>query len=317
MRAHWKPILTLLLLAPFLTELLSGNIPASQFFQPQVYLFLATVGYGFPILLLRELAVRRQIGLAGLFLMGLVYGVFNEGILARTFYLATKVPIGTFDGYGYVLGVAIPWAITISIWHALHSFVYPIVAVSYFLPNHRSSPWLSRPAIILLAIPTIAVGMIMFFHPDKDHAAGDPAHFIAMIIMSGLLVWLATRLKSRPVLDDPGTLRTAAIFLGGLAFFAFLFIPVVLAAVKITVPVFYSYNFILVALMLWLIRRRASLPVNNVLLFAIGDDTLMAVAGLAGAVAKQDVQRAITNVAFMVVFTWLWLRLRKRVAGAK
>ena len=132
MRAHWKPVLSLLLLAPFLTELLSGNLPASQFFQPQVYVFLATVGYGFPILLLREFAVRRRLGLAGLFMLGLVYGIFNEGILARTFYLASNVPIKTFDGYGYVFGVAIPWAITISIWHALHSFVYPIVAVSYF-----------------------------------------------------------------------------------------------------------------------------------------------------------------------------------------
>ena len=77
MRAHWKPTVALLLAAPFLTELLSGNLPASVFFRPQVYPFLATVGYGFPILLLREFAVRRQLGLASLFLLGLVYGIFN------------------------------------------------------------------------------------------------------------------------------------------------------------------------------------------------------------------------------------------------
>lgn len=72
MRAHWKPVLALLLLPPFVTELLTGSLPASKFFQPPVFLFLATVGYGFPVLLLREFAVRRQPGVAGLFLLGIV-----------------------------------------------------------------------------------------------------------------------------------------------------------------------------------------------------------------------------------------------------
>ncbi len=316
-RSNWKPILALLLVAPFLTELLSGNLPASQFFQPQVYVLLATVGYGFPILLLREFAVRRQLGLAGLFILGLVYGIFNEGIIAKTFYLASNVPIKNFDGYGYVFGVAIPWAITISIWHALHSFVYPIVAVCYFFPEHRQSPWLSRRAIVLLAIPTALVGVLTFFHPDKGRAAGNPAHFIAMMIISGLLVWLATKLKPRPAMGDSGMLQTRAVFLGGLAFFAFLFVPIVLAAVKIPVSVFYAYNFTLLALMLWLLLRRESLPLNTMLLFAIGDDALMALAGLAGAIVRQDIQRMVTSLAFLAVFGWLWMRLRKQSACLK
>ena len=50
-------------------------------------------------------SLRRQLGLAGLFVLGLVYGIFNEGIIAKTFYLATNVPINKFDGYGYVLAL--------------------------------------------------------------------------------------------------------------------------------------------------------------------------------------------------------------------
>ena len=69
MRSHWKPLLALLLTTPFLTELLSDSMPAREFFRPPVLLFLATVGYGFPILLLREFAVRRHLGLAGLFVL--------------------------------------------------------------------------------------------------------------------------------------------------------------------------------------------------------------------------------------------------------
>jgi hypothetical protein len=314
-RAHWKPILALLLTAPFLTELLSGSLPASVFFRPPVYLFLATVGYGFPILLLREFAMRRQLGLAGWFILGLIYGIFNEGIIAKTFYLAANVPMKNFDGYGYAFGMAIPWAITISIWHALHSFIYPVVAVSCFFPEHRRSAWLNRPAILWLAIPTVAVGTLMFFHQGNDRAAGQPVHFILMIVVSGLLLWLATKLATRPSLGDAETLRTPAIFLGGLAVLALLLAPLLLSAWKIPVFLFYGYSILVVVVMLWLLRRRASLPVNNVLLFAIGDDTLLALFGLAGAIGAGSMQKIVTSVCFLLLFGWVWMWLRKRAGS--
>jgi hypothetical protein len=328
MRRCWKPAVALILATPFLTELLSGSLPASRFFQPQVLLFLATVGYGFPVLLLREFAVRRQFGLASLFVVGLVYGIFNEGIIAKTFYLAKNVPINTFDGYGYAFGVAIPWAITISIWHALHSFIYPLFAVSYFFPEHRRSPWLNRPAIVLLAALTIAIGTLMFFHRDKDRPPGDAAHFILMIALVSLLLWLSTRLKSP---SDSGSrhketpsrigVRTSkfgsrAVFLGGLAFVSLVVVPLLLAGAKVSLYAFHAYTIGLVALILWLINRRASLSVNDVLLFALGDDTLMALVGLATAIGAGMTQRIVTNALFLVLFVWVFLRLRSAAIAA-
>jgi hypothetical protein len=310
-RARWKPILALLLATPFLTELLSGNLPASMFFRPQVYLLLATVGYGFPVLLLREFAVRCQLGLAGLFILGLAYGIFNEGILAKTFYLAANVPVNTFDRYGFAFGMAIPWAITISIWHALHSFVYPVVAVSYFFPDQRQSPWLNRPAIVLLAVPVLGVGTLTFFHQGTDRAAGTPAHFLLMIVLGGLLFWLATRLKSGSALGDPETLRTPAFFLGGLAFLTLILLPILLAGARVPLPVFYGYNLLLMVLLLFFVQRKISPSINNVLLFAVGDDTLLAMFGLAGAIGSGSIQRIVTNVCFLLLFGWLWMWLRK------
>ncbi len=290
-----KPILALLLATPFLTELLSGSLPASTFFQPQVYLFLVTVGYGFPVLVLREFAVRRQLSLAGLFILGMVYGIYNEGILAKTFYLAANVPVRTFDGYGYLCGMAIPWAITISIWHALHSFVYPLIAVNYFFPEHRQSHWLNNTAVVLLAIPVLVVGTLTFFQQSNDRSAGTPAHFLLMMVLSALLFWLAIRLKSRPILGDSEKLRISAFFFGGLTFLALVLVPVLLAAARVPLSVFCGYNFLLVALAMLFLRRRISLPLNNALLFVIGDDTLLALFGLAGAISAGNVQRIATN----------------------
>jgi hypothetical protein len=310
-RSHWKPIVALLVVTPFLTELLSGSLPAPAFFRPQVLLFLATVGYGFPVLLLRELAVRRQLGVLGLFVLGLVYGIFNEGILAKTFYLATNVPISNFDGYGYVWGIAIPWAITISVWHALHSVLYPIVAIYYFFPNHRESPWLNWQWLAGLAVPTVVVGTLIFFGHQKDREAGWLDHFILMVFLSGLFILIAARLPSAPALGGGGTFKMPAVFWGGLGFLLLIFVPVLFAGVKIFPVAFYGYHILFFALMLNRLGRQTWLPVTTVLLFALGDDSVMALFGFASAVGQTNVAKLVTNACFLAGFTWLFARLRK------
>jgi len=309
--AHWKPVAALLLLAPFLTELLSGSLPAPAFFRPQVLLFLTTVGYGFPILLLREFAVRRRLGIFGLVALGFVYGIFNEGIIAKTFYLATNVPIHNFDGYGYTGGIAIPWAITISTWHALHSFLYPIVAIYYFFPSHRESPWLDWKGIVMLAIPTVVMGTLIFFSHGKDRTDGQLPHFILMVVMSGLLVWMVTKLSASPALGGDGTFKLPPILWGCLAFLLLVFVPVLFASVKIPTIVFYGYYALFFVLLSCLLGRDALLPTTTVLLFAMGDDSLLALFGLAGGIGQMNIQKLVTNALFLFVFAWLFIRLRK------
>ena len=308
--AHWKPVVALLVITPFLTELLSGSLPAQKFFQPPVFLFLATIGYGFPVLLLRELAVRRQLGVAGLFLLGLVYGIFNEGILAKTFYLAKNVPINTFDGYGYVFGIAVPWAIMINIWHALHSLLYPIVAIYYFFPNERETPWLNRRGMIWLSVPTLAVGALIFFSHGMDRAAGHWEHFLLMVILGAILVWLATRLPSAPILGDNERLRWRPMFWGAGSFVALLFLPVLMAGAKIPAPVLCGYCGLLIVFAMRKLVRRPALPTTTVLSFALGDDILMAVLGVAIGIGHGNPERIIVNAVFILVFGWLIARLR-------
>ena len=311
MRAHWKPILVLLLVTPFLTELLSGSLPASEFFRPPVILFLSTVGYGFPLLLLREFAVRRRLGIIGLFVLGIVYGIFNEGILAKTFYLAANLPVRTFDGFGYFHGIAVPWAIMISVWHALHSVLYPILAIGYFFPEHRESPWLKRREIVCLAIPTVVIGSLIFFNPGKDRAAGQLADFILMLSASGLLIWLATRISSVPGFGEEGAFRTAPIFFGGLAFLTLVFVPVLLSGAKIPVMVFGGYYALLVFFMMWRLRHQTSLPMTTVLLLALGDDSLLALFGVVISAVEGNLEKLITNAIFVGVFVWFIARLRR------
>jgi len=62
--------------------------------------------------------------------------------------------------------------------------------------------------------------------------------------------------------------------------------------------------------MLHLVRRRAFLSINNVVLFAAGDDTMLALFGLVGALGAGSVQKIITNAGFLLLFgCWFrWMR---------
>jgi hypothetical protein len=164
----------------------------------------------------------------------------------------------------------------------------------------------------LLAIPVAFVGVLTFFNPSKDRPAGNPVHFLLMIVLSSLFLWLAARAKARPALSDSAKLRASVFFLGGLAFLAAVLVSILLAGVKAPLPVFYGYNVLLVAVALSFLCRQTLLPINNVLLFAIGDDTLLALFGLVAAIGAGSVQRATTNVGFILLFAWLFIFIRNR-----
>jgi hypothetical protein len=66
-----------------LAEVLSENVPLLSYLQPLPFL-LVTVTYGVPVVLIRELAVARELNTIGLVLLGSAYGILNEGVLAKT-----------------------------------------------------------------------------------------------------------------------------------------------------------------------------------------------------------------------------------------
>jgi hypothetical protein len=99
-RTHWPGLLTLLLLSPVAAELLSGSAPPVEFFSP-IGLLILIPWYGLKALLCRELSIRWRSGLAGLFLLGAAFGVFEEGILVKTFFDPNAVDLDVFRTFGW------------------------------------------------------------------------------------------------------------------------------------------------------------------------------------------------------------------------
>ena len=311
MRTHLKPILTLLLITPCLTELLSNNLPPRVFFNPIVFLFLATIAYGFPVVLLRESACRNRVGIPGLLCLGLVYGIINEGILAKTFYLAVGVLIDTFDHYGYMAGICVPWAITISVWHALHAMLCPVLVVYYFFPTHCDQPWLTRTSALWLAVPTVAMSTLVFFTRSKERAPGQLPQFLLMLACMGCLVWLATKAPRTGQLTDAASFRLKPIAWGVASFLALLLVPVLLSKARVMPVLFYGY---FAVMFIWIARwlaKRPTIPLMTCLLFVIGNDLLTVGWAMPGALHRAGISQLVADALLLVAFGLLLARLWK------
>lgn len=302
---HRQPILTLLLLTPILTELLSGNIPPARFFQPLTFLFLATVAYGFPVLLLREFACRHKMGLPGTFCLGLVYGIINEGILAKTFYRSDGLPIALFNHYGNLAGIAMPWALTISVCHAFHSVGYPILVVYWLFPGHRQDIWLPANLSLGLAVPTGLLLTLNFFGHSAARVPGQLPHYVLMALLCTGLLWCAVKLPRRPQLSAEGSRNRRPIIAGLSVFCLLFFIPLLLAGIKFPTLLFYSYYLFLGAFGLWWLAGRSAVAMESAVLWMCGDEIIFIAMGLVISIGHGAYGTGVAQLLLMLGFVFL------------
>ena len=172
MKSRILPPAVLVLLASILPEMLSGNTHASMLFQPGPFLFFITA-YGLPVLIIREFAVRRHIGFAGLFLIGLGYGIINEALLAKTVFRNTGVPVDVYDGYGFAAGIQWAWTVFILPWHAMASVLLPIAFAHSAAPEAAQRPWLGVKTALALALVLFVLISLFFLFEDTSGISGS------------------------------------------------------------------------------------------------------------------------------------------------
>lgn len=303
MRENWKSIVAVMLLAPVLTELLTGNVPLTGFLNPLTFFFLATIGYGFPILLLREFAIRRGIGLLGMLPLGLCYGIINEGFLAKTFFLPHKVPIDAFDQYGFFGGVEVPWAITISTWHALFAFAFPILFAEALFPAGKGKSWLTKKAVLWIGIPVALLSVVIFSTHSGTSASGNLPHFVEIWAAFLILVGVSMVAPATPVLADGGEFRFRNVLAGAGALLAVLVFPSIFAGVKLPVVLFFAYFISLLLSGSLLLGGKRTIPRSSALSFALGAYLLQAALGLLIAIAMRSVLQIATEIVFLMVFS--------------
>ncbi len=142
-----SPGLVLFLLAPTLAELLSGHQPPLEFFNP-LSLIISSLPYGCGALICRELVVRWHKGRFSLLLLGMAYGIFEEGIVVRSLFNPNWGELGHLAEYTHVAGVTWTYAELLIHFHALVSITASVVLAEILYPDKRHQSWISTRALM-------------------------------------------------------------------------------------------------------------------------------------------------------------------------
>ena len=187
-----RPIFALLLLAPMCGEVLSGSAPPLEFINPVGFLFLVML-YGSGALLIREFVRRWGKGWPSILLLGLAYGIYEEGIVVRSFFDPTWGDLDRLAWYGRWLGVNWIWTIELTLFHAVISIAIPILLVELMYPEQRHKLWVTRRGLKIHALLLASMSIIGIAFEMRAPPLGYLGCILAMI----LLAWLAYRWPER------------------------------------------------------------------------------------------------------------------------
>lgn len=199
----------LALFSPFVAEFLLGDqylaglAPAPQ----QVIQYVLYVGfYGMAAVLIRELARRLRIGWAGLLLLALGYGIFEEGLITQSLFNPHYLGLSLIEpGHIPGIGIGAPWTIFVITLHVVWSISSPIAIVEAFFgrgdPVGRGTePWLSRIGIVIcLVIFVLAAALTAAFSvlADVHQFIAPPGRLIAAALAVAIAVLAAIGLRGR------------------------------------------------------------------------------------------------------------------------
>lgn len=282
---------------PLLTELLTNNIPARHLLKPNTFLLFATIVYG-PVLLLRELAIRWRLGLIGYIVLGFVYGVYNEGLLAKTIF-QTQLPNPSFNNYGVLWGINFTWATVIIIFHAFYAFLFPLLIINYFFPSAARKPWLKKR--VWVALSAVLLMYISWKFLKNMHPPVTALHYAFLIIVMICLVATARKFKNDKMFEP----RKAKLLL--LCFYGFVFVVAVftlsnlIAVSRINPGVFIIYLIAVLSITTILLQMNSG--VQSLLVFCLAAEISFA----AGALWVAKVSSSRTGIQTSILFIMLFI----------
>jgi hypothetical protein len=318
-KQNWKPILLLIVLSPFLAEIISGSTPLPQFFLPGIFFGYVLGLYGLQVLVIREVAIRWKLGLLGLWCLGLVYGLYNEGLRTESLFYPFYAPLEEFSAYGLVGGVRVPFTVWISAWHGLFSVVTPILLVEYLFPDKARQPWLPLKATWSVAVLSVATAVAYFVFLG-DEASTQPsatlgAHLGFMVVAALLLSVVAGKLPRTPRITanrQGKSFTWSRLWSGALLYVVLVIVPEILAQSKIPWPLFVLYLASVATVAVWAVARHRETTREQAVVFVLGAGTAQAVLSVVAGVLIGNIMWAASSVLFTAVFTTALVRIRRK-----
>ncbi len=190
-------IVLLMIMTPGIPEYLTGssNFGAILFDTPQFFisLILNISLYTTGALLIREFSIKYGKGWATILILGLAYGIMEEGISVHTFFLPAGNPVSLLGVYGRYLGVDWIWALGISFFHAIFSIGLPLLLLSVAYPKHSSERLFGKKGVIavlgIYALDVVVLNLLLLGLKTRPMPTiGD---YIFFLILAAILVLVA------------------------------------------------------------------------------------------------------------------------------
>jgi len=215
-------IWTLILLAHFLAEVLSGSTRLNVLF---VYLPEVMV-WGVGALLCRELVRRWRAGGTSLLLLGLALSVAEEFLIQQTSIAPIPFP-GSHAEYGRVWGINLVYLLFMLGFESVWVVVVPVQVTELMFPTRRREPWLRTKGLIACCVVFLLGCRIAWYgwtqqaRPRLGAAAYHPP---AALLMTGIvsilaLVGVAYLLRGFGQVAPEDRRGTAPVWVAGLTAF--------------------------------------------------------------------------------------------------
>lgn len=266
----WKPALLLMVVSPLLAEVVSGATPVTVFFLPWVFIPYVTVLYGLPVLVLREVAVRRRYGPLGLWCLGVLYGLYNEGLLAETLFHPLETPMPVFATYGLIGGIRLPFVVWICCWHGVFSLLTPVVVVHHLVPGMAGRPWLPWWATRCVGVFLVGAAATRFLFFGEAAQTLRPAALVTafgLLAVAGVGLWFGAARLPRTLGGGAGRRP----FLVGAALYVLISMaPEILAQEHAPWPLFIGYFVAFAGVAAWAVVRGERARPRQVVLLVLG-----------------------------------------------
>ncbi len=203
-RGARRAAFALVFIAPAVAELTLGTVKVKMLWLVLLYVPI----YGAGVLLIRELVRRTGRGRASILLMGLVYGLIEEGLALQS--LTSPHLYGAAGWAPRLLGVNTAYTELNLPYHVVFSVVIPIALVELLFPELGPTPYLRRGGLVITGIVALlGVALLRVSVPPAE----DPGYVvpgIALIVIVVLVVVLSV-VALRVLPRRPARVRPAVV----------------------------------------------------------------------------------------------------------
>jgi hypothetical protein len=168
---------------------MSGSTPPVLWILPPTLLVFMAL-YGVAALVIRELALRNHGGAATVLLLGLAFGIVNEGMAVHSLFNPAWPGVDVLGSYGRWAGVNWLWTEWIVPFHAVWSISFPIFLCRQFWPDAAERRFLSDRSLVLLApIPIVVAVVGSFYLQSYRISILDWVGTFAAVFALGAVAW--------------------------------------------------------------------------------------------------------------------------------